>query len=51
MSIQRQRMEVAVAAILAAFSGAVILGSLQLAHGWGPRAPSPATSRCASARC
>ena len=39
MSIQRQRMEVAVAALLAAFSAAVILGSLQLAHGWGPTGP------------
>ena len=32
-------MEVAVAATLAAFSGAVILGSLQLAHGWGATGP------------
>jgi hypothetical protein len=39
MSIQRQRMEVAVAAVLATFSGAVMLGSLQLAHGWGATGP------------
>lgn len=39
MSIQRQRMEVAVAAVITAFAAAVVWGSLQLAHSWGPTGP------------